>query len=103
MYRGSDNYFIGTVIAKPLLLYSLGGAINTGLQIFLVYIGLLGGEATSEAISHFIVRTLHIFLPILPPIGAIDILNFTLNIAFGVLLAGWWTVKWSDGMSRAHR
>lgn len=103
MNKGSDNYFIGTVIAKPLLLYSLGGSINTSLQIFLVYIGLLGGEPTPEALSHFIVRVFHIFLPILPPIGAIDILNLILNVFFGVLLAGWWTVKWSNGMSRAHR
>lgn len=100
MHRGSDRYLVGTLLAKPLLLYSMGASINTLLQLFLVYIGLLAGPMSTESVSVAVAEAVIIYLPILPPIGLVDILNVFLNGMFAILLAAWWTVKWSRGMSR---
>lgn len=100
MHKGSGNYLIGTLIAKPLLLYSIGGSINTGLQLFLVYVGIFGGDPiTAERMPELVRGMIFTVLPILPPIGPVDVVNFILNVFFGALLAVWWTVKWSHGMS----
>lgn len=101
MHKGSTNYLIETLIAKPVLLYSMGATINTSIQLFLVYIGVMAlGPMTLETLPAFIENVVMIYIPILPPIEPGDILNFLFNVTFGGLLAMWWTVKWSEGMSR---
>ena len=101
MHKGSTNYLIGTLIAKPALLYSLGATINTSIQLFLVYIGVVAVAPMSpETLPTFIESVVMIYIPILPPLEPGDILNFLINVTFGGLLAMWWTIKWSEGMSR---
>jgi len=101
MPKGSTNYLIGTLIAKPVLLYSMGASINTSIQLFLVYIGAVAAAPISiETLPTFIESVVMIYIPILPPLELGDILNILFNVTFGGLLAMWWTVKWSEGMSR---
>jgi len=101
MHNGSTNYLIGTLVAKPVLLYSMGATVNTSIQLFLAYIGLVAAAPMSlETLPAFIENIVMIYVPILPPFESGDVLNFLLNIAFGGLLAMWWTIKWSEGMSR---
>ena len=79
----------------------MGATINTSIQLFLVYIGVMARDPiTLEALPTFIKNMVLIYIPILPPIAPRDILNFLFNVTFGGLLAIWWTVKWSEGMSR---
>lgn len=100
MHKGSTSYLIGTLIAKPVLLYSMGATINTSIQLFLVYIGVVAAAPISlETLPTLIESVVMIYIPILPPLEPGDILNFLFNVIFGGLLAMWWTVKWSEGMS----
>ena len=79
----------------------MGATINTTIQLFLVYVGAMaGGPISLETLPTFIENVVLIYIPILPPIGLGDILNFFFNVTFGGILAMWWTVKWSEGMSR---
>lgn len=102
MHKGSDRYFIQNLIAKPAFFYSAGAAITASLRLFALYLGMIGQipNGGPEQIEIIVLGSLDVLLPVI--VGGItpgDILLVALNIAFGVMLAGWWTVKWSNAMS----
>lgn len=101
MHKGSLNYFIGVVLAKPLFYYGIGASVNTALQLSFLWVSS-GGMLAPEQLPSFIERVIFIYLPIIPPVGLGDWINLVLNVILasilGILRAGFDTMKWSAGM-----